>query len=136
MHQPQKGPAAARNRGAARAVGDFLCFTDDDCIPDRQWLNALATVFGEFPHYSIGGKTSYWLKINPYAETSQLIIDVVYENSNTRKRQQEFFAANNLAVSTDHFRQIGGFNPDFKTAEDREFCDRWLNHGYLKACLI
>ncbi|WP_416439636.1 glycosyltransferase family 2 protein [Phnomibacter sp. MR] len=37
---PQKGPAANRNRGAALATGQWLVFTDDDCLPDAHWLQA------------------------------------------------------------------------------------------------
>src|SRR5690554_3631612 len=35
---PYKGPAANRNTGAAYATGDWLLFTDDDCLPDKDWL--------------------------------------------------------------------------------------------------
>ncbi|MGI0486674.1 glycosyltransferase family 2 protein [Pantanalinema rosaneae CENA516] len=34
------GPAAARNLGWRSAIGEIIAFTDDDCIPDRQWLRA------------------------------------------------------------------------------------------------
>ena len=33
------GPAAARNLGWKAARGNILAFTDDDCVPDRSWLN-------------------------------------------------------------------------------------------------
>lgn len=33
IKQPNAGPATARNTGAARASGQFLVFTDDDCMP-------------------------------------------------------------------------------------------------------
>ena len=35
---PCKGPAANRNNGSKVAQGKWLVFTDDDCLPDRQWL--------------------------------------------------------------------------------------------------
>jgi GT2 family glycosyltransferase len=37
-----KGPAANRNNGAKYAQGEWLVFTDDDCLPDAQWLEAYA----------------------------------------------------------------------------------------------
>ena len=39
---PRRGPAANRNRGAAEASGEFLAFTDDDCLPQPGWLAAFA----------------------------------------------------------------------------------------------
>lgn len=41
MNLPEKkGPAAARNKGWRNAKGSLIAFTDDDCIPDRHWLQA------------------------------------------------------------------------------------------------
>ena len=34
------GPAAARNAGWRAAQGEIIAFTDDDCIPQAQWLKA------------------------------------------------------------------------------------------------
>ena len=35
---PRRGPAANRNNGAKAAQGDWLAFTDDDCLPEPTWL--------------------------------------------------------------------------------------------------
>ncbi len=35
---PCRGPAANRNHGAALAIGTWLVFTDDDCLPETTWL--------------------------------------------------------------------------------------------------
>ncbi|CAN5721511.1 hypothetical protein BH10BAC3_BH10BAC3_33920 [soil metagenome] len=40
MEGPKKGPAANRNNGAKKATGKWLVFTDDDCLPDPDWLHA------------------------------------------------------------------------------------------------
>lgn len=39
---PRRGPAANRNNGAVSAKGEWLVFTDDDCLPMRNWLVAYA----------------------------------------------------------------------------------------------
>jgi glycosyltransferase involved in cell wall biosynthesis len=36
-----RGPAAARNAGVGTTDGAFLCFTDDDCEPERDWAERL-----------------------------------------------------------------------------------------------
>jgi len=35
---PKKGPAANRNFGASNALGEWLLFLDDDCLPQLGWL--------------------------------------------------------------------------------------------------
>jgi GT2 family glycosyltransferase len=125
------GPAAARNHGAQRAGGRFFAFTDDDCRPASDWLPALATRFASLPHHIIGGRTINALAQNPYAETSQLILDVVYRHFNgAGPGEAQFLASNNLALAAERFEAIGGFDTRFTTSEDRELCDRWLRNGF------
>ena len=125
------GPAAARNHGAERAEGRFVAFTDDDCRPAPDWLDALAARCADAPNHIIGGRTLNALAENPYAAASQLILDVVYGHYNSAAAgEARFFASNNMTLAADRFRAIGGFDRDFSTSEDRELCDRWLRHGY------
>jgi GT2 family glycosyltransferase len=132
VRQPNAGPARARNSGAEHAKGAFLAFTDDDCAPAPAWLHTLAARFAGTPDHMIGGRALNALPNNPYATTSQLMTDAVYAYYNDDPCQAHFFTTNNLAVPADRFRAIGGFDTTFPLAasEDREFCDRWLRHGY------
>jgi GT2 family glycosyltransferase len=132
LTQAHAGPAAARNTGAARAKGKFLAFTDDDCAPAPDWLQSLAARFARAPDCAIGGRTLNALPDNPYSTASQLIVDVVYAHYNANPDQASFLATNNLAVPADRFQAIGGFDAAFFpfASEDRDFCNRWLHHGY------
>jgi GT2 family glycosyltransferase len=130
LTQANAGPAAARNRGAAHANGDLLAFTDDDCAPDRNWLQALAARFEKGPGHAVGGKTINTLPDNLFSTVSQIIIDAAYAHYNAMPDRARFFASNNLAMPSRLFSELGGFDPTFRTSEDRDLCDRWVHHGY------
>jgi glycosyltransferase involved in cell wall biosynthesis/GT2 family glycosyltransferase len=126
--QPRGGPAAARNAGAARARGELLAFTDDDCEPEPAWLSLLAERHAAEPGAGFGGLTVTALAGNPYSAVQQLVIDVGYARQNLGDTAR-FLTTNNLAVPADGFRALGGFDPAFTTAEDRDFCARWVESG-------
>ncbi|NDJ17664.1 glycosyltransferase family 2 protein [Myxacorys almedinensis] len=130
--QANAGPATARNTGATAAKGRFLIFTDDDCVLLPQHLTTLEARFAETPDGLIGGRTLNALPNNLCSTASQLLIDYLYDYFNTDITGSSFFASNNFAMPSDRFRVLGGFDTSFPLAagEDREFCDRWLFHGY------
>lgn len=129
--QLNSGPGVARNRGAADAQGDFLAFTDDDCMPSANWLGALANVFLKAPDCGVGGKTINSLPGNPYSTTSQLLLDYLYEYYNQDLDGGKFFASNNLAFPRKAFLASGGFDIRYRraAAEDRDLCDRWISQA-------
>ena len=124
-----RGPAAARNAGVERARAPLVAFTDDDCRPHRGWLQALVARLEAAPDALVGGRTVNGLPGNASAAASQLIVDLVYAHYNAEPERGRFVASNNLAVRADALRRAGGFDPSFRTAEDRELCDRWLALG-------
>jgi GT2 family glycosyltransferase len=146
-----RGPAAARNAGAARAVGEFLAFTDDDCGPAAGWLRALEVGLVRDPDALIGGLTVNGLTENPYAAASQLLVDYLYSYYHgqeptgpceAREGSTRFFTSNNLAMSAVAFHETGAFDATFPlaAAEDRDFCDRWQRQGrpmrYVPAAVV
>lgn len=130
LHQHWAGPAAARNRGAERARGEVLAFTDDDCAPRPDWLARLAARCAENPGSASGGLTVNAVAGNLYSDAAQTIIDAGYAQCNHDASPFPFFTTNNLAVPADGFRSTGGFDASFITAEDRDFCARWAARGW------
>ena len=132
LSQEHAGPAAARNRGGMTAAGNFLIFLDDDCQPAKNWLQKLSSNTKDSADVALGGKTLNALNDNIYSSASQFLIDYLYAYYNQQPERAVFFASNNLVVPAALFRRIGGFDSRFPLAagEDREFCDRWLRHGY------
>jgi glycosyltransferase involved in cell wall biosynthesis len=45
IRQENGGPAKARNTGAREAEGEIIAFTDSDCIPEANWIEALIETF-------------------------------------------------------------------------------------------
>lgn len=128
--QARTGPAGARNAGAERARGEVLAFTDDDCVPAHDWLRRLVEELVARPNRGVGGHTVNALPENLFSSTSQMVIDVGYEQNNRDPGEARFFTSNNLAVPSRTFQSLGGFDETFMTSEDRDFCDRWVARGY------
>ena len=40
-----RGPAVGRNVGLDQAAGEYIAFTDDDCLPSRGWLREAVAAF-------------------------------------------------------------------------------------------
>jgi GT2 family glycosyltransferase len=126
------GPAAARNAGAGLASGDVLAFLDDDCRPEASWLRTVAETFASGSDPVVTGRTVNALEGNPFSAASQALIDFLYGHYNADAAHGRFFTSNNLAMSADLFRRIGGFDTSFPraAAEDRDLCDRLVSAGH------
>ncbi len=132
LSQENAGPASARNSGAGKARGDLLAFTDDDCLPERDWLDKLVDTAERNEGCLIGGRTVNRLEDNPYASAHQLFMGFLYTYYNTNPTRSIFFTSNNMACPTDVFRELQGFDNAYPLAggEDRAFCDHWLKQGH------
>jgi GT2 family glycosyltransferase len=112
---PRRGPAANRNHGAQQASAPWLVFCDDDCLPTPQLLEAYARAIRQHPTIRIfEGRTSadrpkrHPLEDAPINQSGGCLWSC------------------NLAISTELFRQVGGFNEAFPYAamEDMDFSRR------------
>jgi glycosyltransferase involved in cell wall biosynthesis len=110
---PKKGPAANRNNGAAYARGNWLAFTDDDCLPDEKWLLAfLSKINSNYLVYE--GKTTCRAGLPSPMYHAPINLD------------GGWLWSCNMVVSSDLFRQMCGFDERFPYPhmEDVDFRER------------
>jgi len=128
--QPNAGPGAGRNTGAAQARGALIAFLDDDCEPAPDWLRTLKSAAEAAPGCLLGGRTIAGFPEVSCLVASQMIQGIVYDFYNAQPASARFFASNNMAVPADLFRSLCGFDGEFRiAAEDRDFCERWRLAG-------
>jgi len=132
IRQENAGPSAARNNGVRHAAGELVALTDDDCVPAPTWLETLVAGERARPGSLVGGSTRNGLEDCLFSETSQWIIDMVYDHFNRDHEDAYFFTSNNMLCSRQRYAEIGGFDESFTRAgaEDRDFCDRWRAAGW------
>lgn len=115
----KKGPAAARNIGWLQAKGILVAFTDDDCIPDKSWLE---TLWGEYDGQNLiafSGRIEVPLSNDP----------TDYELNVSNLEKAEFVTANCACTKLALIR-IGGFDERFSMArrEDSDLHFKFLSH--------
>jgi glycosyltransferase involved in cell wall biosynthesis len=134
LREPTPGLAHARNTGVRAATGDVLCFTDDDCYPAPDFIDAVANVFEENDVGFMGGQ----IRLHDPNDAPVCI---------TTRTEQALFPAGSfittgeihgacMAFRREVFDDIGLFDTAFgagaplKGAEDCEFVARACFAGW------
>lgn len=123
------GSYAARNHGSLAARGDWLIFTDADCLPASDWLERIdegidrhgsnALIAGPVDIVSSTGKPGPWE-----------IFDMVKGIPQERYVARGYAATANLAISRATFRALGGFDEQRFSGGDVDLCRRAGAAGY------
>lgn len=127
LRQENAGPAAARNRGAREARGEIMAFTDADCVPRPDWIEALLREFDE----GVAGVGGTYGIANP----ENLLAAVVHEEIAWRHarfgREVDFLGSFNVAYRKSAFEAVGGFDESFTqaSAEDNDLAYRLVDAG-------
>jgi len=100
---PRRGPAANRNHGATLARGEWLVFTDDDCLPEAGWLEAYAGAVG-------GSARALEGSIHPIGDMDRDLAECPVNLTGG------LFWSANIAVDRALFNEVGGFDERYTTA--------------------
>jgi glycosyltransferase involved in cell wall biosynthesis len=128
------GPGAARNTGAGAASGEWLVFTDADCLPDPEWLADLAEIVQKQP--DLGAIAGSILPapsanlVSRFLGMYTLLPNRTAQLFSSYTLVQGGFPSANLAVRREVFKKTGGFPQDRFWGEDHELCRRIYQTGH------
>ncbi len=130
----KKGPAAARNLGWQAAKSGLIAFTDDDCLPQADWLQVFITKVGEI---KVKGSSDSDTRIyqKPFALSGFTKVPIDNEPTdfalNTHGLQFADFITANCALSVSALKLAGGFDERYGTAwrEDSDLEFNLLKHN-------
>lgn len=118
-----KGPAAARNLGWRAALGKIIAFTDDDCLPEKDWLANGVAAF-----------------VHGVAGVSGRVIVPLSDQPTDNERNATGLARSDFVTANCFYRravleEVGGFDERFATAwrEDSDLYFTLRERGYTLA---
>ena len=144
------GQSSAQNIGAKIAKGNILVFIDDDCIPDKYWLEHIAKAFKISKNTAVvGGKIvnlgktkfnihllPFWPYINYWLNNTGKIISFGIITTNFGSNLPQFvdwISCGNMAIKKEVFTKVGGFDKNFignSAFADPDICSRINDLGY------
>lgn len=120
LSQKNQGPAAARNLGLSAAQGELIAFTDDDCIPSKDWIEQGITALHQKKLDGIEGLTTTDKeKISPLS-----VITYTYHGGG--------FMTCNCFYTRKALDAVGGFSAqsNMRFREDTDLAWRIMDAGF------
>jgi glycosyltransferase involved in cell wall biosynthesis len=111
---------AARNRGAAIAKNEVLCFLDADCTWNELWFANLQEAFITYPQAkAFNGPVTLEESATPQMAALHFI--EFHEFFSDRPRRLRFLHSGNLCILKSEFDNVGGFRENIPMCTDFTF---------------
>ena len=117
--------ADAANVGIRESRGQWILFTDDDCIPAPDWAARMLAVLEKYP-VAAGAIDS---DLSPYMKYCHNTAQFTSFLAGKRERRLDFFAGANVGFRREELEALGGFEPGRRLALDTELALRARRRG-------
>ncbi|MCK4793851.1 MAG: glycosyltransferase, partial [Desulfobacteraceae bacterium] len=119
---------AARNKGLQAARGEILAFTDSDCVPEQDWIEAGIKALQHQKAACGGGRITFFFKdkrpnIYEYLDSARTL------NQQAYVEQVGFAATANFFARRELFERYGKFRYNLVSGGDYEFGRRLTTAG-------
>jgi glycosyltransferase involved in cell wall biosynthesis len=138
FYQEYGAAGAARQIGVENATGEYIAFTDADCIPDKDWLKTLLAEFDE-GIVGVGGGIEhigqgFWTKSTNLAFAT--FWGSARQLQGRKYKNKQFVDWRGIGCFNGMYRReailaIGGFNVNLLGADETELNRRLLKKGKL-----
>lgn len=126
--EPKPGSYAARNAAIAVAKGDYLFFTDADCIATTGWISRGVQLFADRPELDrIAGKIAVLPSDGHW--NGWCVCDSVFQLQQESYVRRGRGATANLVVRREVFDKVGPFSEDRFSGGDMEWNVRATQFG-------
>lgn len=123
----QTGRSAGLNEGMSRVRTEYTAITDDDCLPDPDWVERIVRELSQRPDAILTGRVE--------AGGEGPVLSVVTSDKPVEQHKPSLrfdrLSGGNMAIATALARRLGPFQEAscMRTAEDAEFAYRALRAG-------
>ena len=135
LHQPIRGPSAARNLGLAHAQAEIVVCADADTIPTRRWLASLLSAFTDVQVIQATGPILGWQPLTGAERFASA--RKIFDCENTARHPRHPFAHGmNIAVRRSAALKIGGWDETMGSGEDVDFSVRLRREFGSSICFV
>jgi GT2 family glycosyltransferase len=133
------GPLSRGNMGVIQSSGEIVALTDDDAVPEEDWVEQLVDAYKRHDAIAVGGRmTADWVvgKADYIPEEFYFLIGVTHRGFPTEEQEVRNTFGANLSFKREAFLKLGGIklggiDPSSVQGRETEFCSR-LNRMYGK----
>jgi glycosyltransferase involved in cell wall biosynthesis len=122
----KRGASGARNLGLSAATGEYVLFTDDDCIARDNWVEAMCAALNNTP--IVAGSVE-----SPRSGYAVICHNIAHFHPFMPGRKSgpvDFLAGANMGFRRSVLGELGGFDDEMILAGDMKLCLQARSMGY------